>query len=840
MGVTEQHLPQSLRRWLQLHAMLALPAIAIAAITGIVWPAAAMMGASFLWGYLSNKESWEEAGPYGGPANLVTALRLVMMIIAGIFAGRMGPWPMGILLGMAASLDGLDGEIARRFNASSLFGEYLDKETDSFFVTIGSLILWNHFSLGWWVLLPAILRPLYVFTRKWLHTGHLREPKFRYGRIIAVTIMVAIPLSMVLPQMIRFWIMLLSVSAVSASFLRSFVWLISNRQPAQQPFPMRAKTFAKNTWTFLKRYGWLPLTVGLNILCFWPQSIFSLEQIQSLPWLLTPEEGMPAWWIARSNADWFRLWGELWILGFLSVLIRPQKTWLAWITAVAVPLFLIFQVYYLASISLYGQQPYLNNDFTLMKEVVPLFLGQVLGDKWDLVILIGIGSILGIIAVGIISFAWSRSLRLFPYRSFAIGLWAVVGIGLIWLSTQGYDTDQPQENHTVRWVSYSFAKSTDIPSGTAVEVLPDEINLYKSYFEETLEMKPDVYWIFLESYGKAVAVDPEMREQYQQLMDSIETRWQNMGWESTSQYSNAPVKGGRSWLAFTSALAGFRLENHLVYNDLIERYYNYPHVIRWFKDQGYVTTRVKTMNKQAASTPRNLILADRFYGFDHWFQNDSFPYQGFKYDVFGGIPDQYGLNYAVEKTREYSDDPLFFFMITMSGHQPWFPPAPVVEDWRLLDTIKQDPRNIELDSAAQENLYFFYEARLRDSVRSRYLDVVRYEFGVVDHFLRTQADSNSIFVIIGDHQPPELGMSWRYNFSTPVHIVTRDTAFLQGFKEARFEPGMYPQPKGNEPIQHEAMFSLFVTRLLQQYGSGHPSLEWINEGLRVPEEEEEP
>ena len=840
MGVADQHIPRSMRIWLEVHALMALPAILGSVLLGVVWPAAALMGGSFLVGYFSNKEAWVEAGPYGGPANLVTALRLAMMIGAGIFAGRLGPWPMGILLGMAASLDGLDGEIARRFNASSLFGEYLDKETDSFFVTIGSLILWNHFGLGWWVLLPAILRPLYVITRKWMNTGHLREPKFRYGRVIAVVIMVAIPLSVVLPPVLRFWLMLLAVSAVSASFLKSFLWLFAHRQSSQQPSTMNSTPVSKKFWKFLKEYGWLPLTVGLNILCFWPQSIFSLEMIKSLPWLLTPEEGMPSWWISRSNADWFRLWGELWILGFLSVILRPKKTWLAWITAVAVPLFLLFQVYYLASISLYGQQPYLNNDFTLLKEVVPLFLGQVLGDKWDLVILIGIGSILAIIAVGIISFAWSRSLRLFPYRSFAIGLWTVVGLGLCWLSFQGYQTDQPQENHTVRWVSYSFAKSTDIPSGTTIEVLPEEINLYKSYFEENLEETPDVYWIFLESYGKVVAVDPDMKDRYLMLMDSLETRWAEMGWKSISQFSNSPVKGGRSWLAFTSALAGFRLENHLVYKDLIERYYNYPHVIRWFKDQGYVTTRIKTMNKQAASTPRNLILADRFYGFDHWFQNDSFPYQGFKYDVFGGIPDQYGLNYAVEKSRTYADDPLFLFMITMSGHQPWFPPAPIMEDWHLLDTIQQDPRNIELDSAAQENLYFFYEARLRDSIKTRYQDVIEYEFGVVDHFIRTQADSNSIFVIIGDHQPPELGMSWRYNFSTPIHIISRDTAFLAGFSEANFEQGMHAVAYGNKPIQHESMFSLFVTRLLQRYGKGQPDLEWINDGLRIPEEEEEP
>lgn len=603
--------------------------------------------------------------------------------------------------------------------------------------------------------------------------------------------------------------------------------------------PKRMSTIGqrvKKGWKLIRPYSWILLTVALNIFCFWPLSIFSLEPIKSLPWLLEVDPERASLWISRSNADWFRLWGELWALGLITLLLGASRKWWSWTVAVLIPLFLIFQVYYLASIQLYGQQPYLNNDFTLLQEVVPLFLNQVLGSNWDMVIKVGLGSIVGLLGIGVLSYAWSRNLAAFKHRKWILGLWVVIGIPLLIFSVKGFQLEDPQENHTVRWVSYSFAKSTSIPSGTVVDTLPDGINLYKSYFEEELENKPDVYWIFLESYGKVAAVDPDMKGRYTHLMDSLEQRWSGMGWNTVSQYSNAPVKGGRSWLAFTSALAGFRLENHLVYKDLIERYYNYPHVIRWFKEQGYTTTRIKTMNKQEASTPRNLILADRFYGFDHWFQNDSFPYQGFKYDVFGGIPDQYGLNYAVESTRKQSNDPMFLFMITMSGHQPWFPPAPILEDWHLLDTIKKDPRGFELDSVAQENLYFFYEARLRDSIKSRYLDVIDYEFGVVDHFMRTQADSNSIFVLIGDHQPPELGMSWRYNFSTPIHIVAKDQELLDQFRAISFVDGMYTEPKGNKPIQHESLYSLFVTRLLARYGKGNPDLEWIPLGLMAEEE----
>lgn len=218
-------LPQEMTRWLEFHAILSLLGILGGLATGWIWLASLLIGGSFLYGYLTNKESWEDAGQYGGPANLVTAIRLGMMLVAACLVDFIGPWAMGILLGIAASLDGLDGQIARRFDAHSLFGEYLDKETDSFFVTIGGLILWSGFDIGIWILLPALLRPAYVFARRLIELGDKQEPKFRWGRYIAVAMMIAIPVACVMPPTIRLWILATAVAAVASSFARSFFWL---------------------------------------------------------------------------------------------------------------------------------------------------------------------------------------------------------------------------------------------------------------------------------------------------------------------------------------------------------------------------------------------------------------------------------------------------------------------------------------------------------------------------------------------------------------------------------------------------------------------------------------
>lgn len=222
-------LPREMSRWLEVHAIASVIGIVLSVLTSWSGLAALVIGGSFLFGYLTNRASWEAAGRYGGPANLVTAIRLGMMLVAACLVPLIGPWAMGTLLGMAASLDGLDGQVARRYDAQSLFGEYLDKETDSFFVTIGGLILWSGFEIGLWILLPAVLRPAYVFTRRLMALKEVQEPKFTFGRYFAVAMMVAIPVACVLPLPYRQILLGIAVSAVSFSFARSFFYLF--RQP---------------------------------------------------------------------------------------------------------------------------------------------------------------------------------------------------------------------------------------------------------------------------------------------------------------------------------------------------------------------------------------------------------------------------------------------------------------------------------------------------------------------------------------------------------------------------------------------------------------------------------
>jgi hypothetical protein len=101
-------------------------------------------------------------------------------------------------------------------------------------------------------------------------------------------------------------------------------------------------------------------------------------------------------------------------------------------------------------------------------------------------------------------------------------------------------------------------------------------------------------------------------------------------------------------------------------------------------------------------------------------------------------------------------------------------------------------------------------------------------------------DENSLFVLIGDHQPPQVSRR-ADGWETPVHIVSRDADLIDAFAEYGFGPGLEVQPV--EPtLRHEGIYSLFMRVLLSQYGADQTSLpEYLPNGAdRSPPREPVP
>lgn len=100
-----------------------------------------------------------------GPADTITLLRLaltggVTALVAESLSGRTALGALVLLAAVAAALDAVDGQVARRTGTTSAFGARFDMEADSVLVLVLSIFVAS--SLGWWVAAIGLFRYAFV------------------------------------------------------------------------------------------------------------------------------------------------------------------------------------------------------------------------------------------------------------------------------------------------------------------------------------------------------------------------------------------------------------------------------------------------------------------------------------------------------------------------------------------------------------------------------------------------------------------------------------------------------------------------------------------------------
>lgn len=114
------------------------------------------------------------SGPAGiGLANLITGVRLVIALSLWlVWTGA--PWTSVVLATIGATLDAIDGPLARRRGEVSRFGARFDMEVDAFLIVTLSVLGWQMGKAGWWVLLSGAMRYVFVgasWIWPWLSAG---------------------------------------------------------------------------------------------------------------------------------------------------------------------------------------------------------------------------------------------------------------------------------------------------------------------------------------------------------------------------------------------------------------------------------------------------------------------------------------------------------------------------------------------------------------------------------------------------------------------------------------------------------------------------------------------
>jgi len=549
---------------------------------------------------------------------------------------------------------------------------------------------------------------------------------------------------------------------------------------------------------------------ALNALFFLPIYLLNRETTPLFPPLSIFADGL---WIGltrlflwRENLDPFRLCLEMTLLIALWVNVRTlQRPLFRMLIALVYVLAFCYYLYEAIIVSIYHADPVFFSQYYLARDGIPFLAQHAHASLWFYMLaLAGVLAALITILILIKTLLDSgaapklpRSTRIITALLATLAVFAGFRYQIYTAKPEmilSSLTFKLQKN-----VADSFELYNDITSfdDAAIRQAYD----YSAY---ALDKKPNIYLIFIESYGSVLYKRADYRTAYIKLLGELEQQLNADGWQATSALSESPTWGGGSWMAYTSTLFGLRIDSHPQYLSLLNKYQvqRYPDLGRYLKTQGYYYAWVSSISDELDDRMWNRYI--RFLGVDQWLRYRDLNYDGPMYGWGPAPPDQYVLNYTNELLQKRTDQPLFFVTITQNSHFPWVPQPTVVEDWRTFNEMKKAPD--EQAGAPNEPA----------SKRQNYLNAVEVQLRMLTDLVLNNGDEESLFILVGDHQPPQV--SGRFDgWATPVHVISKDQTLIDVFAQYGFTPGL--RVKTTTPtLHHEGNYSLFVRVLLERYG----------------------
>jgi phosphoglycerol transferase MdoB-like AlkP superfamily enzyme len=558
---------------------------------------------------------------------------------------------------------------------------------------------------------------------------------------------------------------------------------------------------------------------GLNVLLFAPFYLLNLETTSPWPETNIADDGL---WLGinrlflwRENLDIFRINIELTVLTALWLgAPRLRGRLLRAIFIVFYLAALVYVIYEAVVITIWRSEPIFYSHFFLALDGLP-FLAEIAHvTPWMyVVVFIAVVVVAAMVVVAIRTLLASATQPGFR-RSGRILMLALAGLCLFAVVCYQSYTASPEM--AISSLSYKLernivaslqlrqdvARFDDAPAKAAYD-----------YVNYSLTNRPDIFLIFVESYGSVLYKRSDFRAAYLELLKELEAQLAGDGWSMASALSESPTWGGGSWLAYTSLLFGLRIDNQPQYLSLFNKYQldDYPNLGRALQEHGYTFAWVSSISREMDERVWDQYV--RFMGADRWLRYSDLDYAGAHFSWGAAPPDQFVLNYANELLRKESNKPLFFVTITQNSHYPWLEQPPVVEDWRTLKTGgEQGSTKPAVDQEGMEHT----------ERRQNYLAAIDYQLRMLADFVLRNGDDDSVFIFIGDHQPPRVSRR-SDGFDTPIHIISRDQALVDTFFEYGFTPGLTVQ-RMNPSLHHEGFYSLFMRALVEREGNAQLAL----------------
>ncbi len=290
----------------------------------------------------------------------------------------------------------------------------------------------------------------------------------------------------------------------------------------------------------------------------------------------------------------------------------------------------------------------------------------------------------------------------------------------------------------------------------------------------------DVVVMMLESYGVVTYDDARARPTMQRARQQFAAALQAGGRHVATAFVRSPTFAGASDLAQLSTLSGIDLSDPMRHDVLLTT--QRPTLLSLFREHGYQTFGVYPALSWAWPEAR-------FFNYDVFIDGRTLAYEGPKLGYWQ-VPDAFTMA-KVEAMHPRTADapPRFMFFPTITTHLPFSPVPPQQPDWqRLLGPQPFDDADVQRALAKAPNWLDMFPD---------YLQMMDYMYTWLGHWMRGPEPRDTVYVLVGDHQPAANVTGEDASWDVPVHVVTRDPALLARFIAQGFKPGLEPVDSGS-------------------------------------------
>jgi hypothetical protein len=502
----------------------------------------------------------------------------------------------------------------------------------------------------------------------------------------------------------------------------------------------------------------------------------------------------------------------------VSLRLRPALGRpIRWALLLYVILLLLFRIDRSAMQSFMGQEPLIYDQFLMTRHLFVL-----VSDVWSW----KLGALLAGIPVAVALAAWGvgkllRSLEPFAHRP-RLGAAGFVMLVMVCASTAIADDVPLLGGRAPYWLSPALIANLQ-RSGEIYASVQQQLrhSPYRALDQLELRRRPDIYLIFVESYGRVMIDRASMRRPWSRRVQQMQSRLEQAGWKSASAFSVAPVAGGRSWLAEASIMMGIHVDYEAVFHHLIGQIERVPNLVSLLAKQGYHTVLLAPSDRV-----RKGVEEANYYNYHRIVRFNNLDYRGPKVG-WGLVPDQYSLYHTDEHVLRTAPRPLFFNYHMVSSHTPWTTVPRLVDDWRTLSDLNAQTTFVEEEEGMLEmrmRRYAYREPRfmqagyLRSDMARAYAATVFYDLELLERYLTTLS-GDALVIVMGDHQPPFIAPETN-NFESVIHMFARDPVLLLEFKAHGFKDGLMLTPEDTAALRHEGMFSLIARALARCCSNG--------------------